>query len=164
MSFDGELTIYTVVDVYRELSQIKNLGQKNLTLDLSATTQLDGAGLQLLLYLKKILAENREISINAVHPQIQPLFQLLHLRWENLTGAAKKPQQAKILESTVKLAADLDLLTVAEGVETREDFTLLRDFGVDQIQGYYFARPMAADKLIDWMNTDLKALRSQLAN
>src|SRR5688572_25814136 len=88
LNFDGELTIYTVADAYRELSQINNHGQKNLTLDLSATIQMDGAGLQLLLYLKKILAENCEISINAVHPQIQPLFQLLHLRWENLTGTA----------------------------------------------------------------------------
>lgn len=81
-----------------------------------------------------------------------------------VNGAAKKVQQAKILESTVKLAADLDLLTVAEGVETREDFNLLRNFGVDQIQGYFFARPMAAEKLIEWMTTDLKALRAELVN
>lgn len=81
-----------------------------------------------------------------------------------VNGASKKTQQAKILQSTVKLAADLGLLTVAEGVETREDFTLLRDFGVDLIQGYFFARPMAADKLIDWMATDPKTLRAQLSN
>jgi EAL domain-containing protein (putative c-di-GMP-specific phosphodiesterase class I)/ActR/RegA family two-component response regulator len=81
-----------------------------------------------------------------------------------VNGAAKKTQQAKILESTVKLATDLDLLTVAEGVETQEDFVLLRDFGVDQVQGYLFARPMAAEKLIDWMTSDLKTLRAQLMN
>lgn len=79
-------------------------------------------------------------------------------------GAAKKTQQAKILESTVRLAADLDLLTVAEGVEAREDFMLLRGFGVDQVQGFMFARPMAAEKLLDWMTTDLKTLRTQLMN
>lgn len=87
--FDGELTVYTVMATYRELSQIQNFGHKHVTLDLSATAQLDGAGIQLLLYLKKMLAvKNCQLTISAVHPQIQPIFQLLHLRWEDLSGAA----------------------------------------------------------------------------
>jgi len=79
-------------------------------------------------------------------------------------GAAKKGQQAKILESTVRLARDLDMLTVAEGAETKEDFELLRDIGVDQIQGYFFSRPLPADQLIPWANNELKSLRAQLTN
>lgn len=88
LSFEGELTIYTVADAYRELRQIQNFGQKNLTVDLSATEALDGAGLQLLLFVKKTLAEKREFSINAVNPEIQTVFELLQLHWENLTGVA----------------------------------------------------------------------------
>lgn len=85
--FDGDLTVYTVADVYRQIHEIKNFGQKDLTIDLSATEQLDGAGLQFLLYLKKWVSAKRHVSINAVHPQIQPVFQLLHLRWEDLSSA-----------------------------------------------------------------------------
>ena len=88
LAFTGELTVYTVMEVYRELSQIPNLGKRNITLDLSGAEQLDGAGIQLLLYLKKALAENCEFTISAVHPQLQPVFQLLHLSWQNLAGAA----------------------------------------------------------------------------
>lgn len=87
--FAGELTVYSVQDTYRELNQIQSLGQKNVILDLSATEQLDGAGVQLLLQLKKSLAgKNCALTLCAVHPQIQPVFQLLHLRWEDLAGAA----------------------------------------------------------------------------
>lgn len=36
--------------------------------------------------------------------------------------------------------------TVAEGVESRDDFRVLRDMGVDLIQGFLFAKPMTAQK------------------
>ena len=37
---------------------------------------------------------------------------------------------------------------VVEGVETKEQFTIIAESGSDYIQGYYFARPMEADELI----------------
>ena len=60
------------------------------------------------------------------------------------------------------MARQLQLVTVAEGVEHREDFDLLRQLKVELIQGYFLAKPMPADKLIPWMQTDLARLRKEL--
>jgi len=55
-----------------------------------------------------------------------------------------------ILESTVELAKKLQLQTVAEGVETKEDWTLVEELGCDFAQGYYIAMPMPANEVEAW--------------
>ena len=49
--------------------------------------------------------------------------------------------------SVLTLARHLDMVVTAEGVETKEQFQLLRAAGVDQLQGYFFARPGAVTEL-----------------
>lgn len=75
--------------------------------------------------------------------------------------AASRPQQHTILASTVALAKNLNLTTVAEGVETKEDFLVLVALGVDLVQGYYFSKPLYADDLMVWVKTGLTQLRRQ---
>jgi EAL domain-containing protein (putative c-di-GMP-specific phosphodiesterase class I)/AmiR/NasT family two-component response regulator len=55
-----------------------------------------------------------------------------------------------ILESTIELAKKLQLQTVAEGVETNEDWKLVEELGCDYAQGYYFAMPMSVNKFKAW--------------
>jgi diguanylate cyclase (GGDEF)-like protein/PAS domain S-box-containing protein len=59
------------------------------------------------------------------------------------------PQDAEdkaITEAIIAMAKTLDLTVVAEGVETREQLEFLRSLGCDQVQGYYFSRPIEADR------------------
>lgn len=51
----------------------------------------------------------------------------------------------KIIESMVSLAYNLNMLVIAEGVETEEQVTMLRQMGCDIVQGFFFARPMPVD-------------------
>ena len=55
------------------------------------------------------------------------------------------------MQSTIDLAHSLNLTVVAEGVETAVTWNRLRDFGCDQAQGYYLARPMPAALLTGWL-------------
>ena len=50
------------------------------------------------------------------------------------------------VRSIVQLAANLGLVTVAEGVETAEDWIVLRDLGCDIAQGHLFSPPLPADE------------------
>lgn len=68
-----------------------------------------------------------------------------------VSGAADAPAKRAILESAVALAKRMDLVSVAEGVETQADFDTARDAGIDLAQGYLIARPMPADKLLVWL-------------
>ena len=61
-----------------------------------------------------------------------------------------------MLEGLVRLCSNLGLGTVAEGVETEAQFALLRAMGVDEYQGYLFARPQ-------WQTQWIAKLQQELA-
>ena len=65
--------------------------------------------------------------------------------------ASQKDDQI-IVRSTVSMAHELGLSVVAEGVEDLESQQWLADVGCDFIQGYYLARPMSLDAVIDWVD------------
>lgn len=46
-----------------------------------------------------------------------------------------------IVRGIVQVCAELGMTVVAEGIETHEEYAVLRDMGIDLFQGYYFARP-----------------------
>lgn len=73
-----------------------------------------------------------------------------------------RPQQGTILASTVDLAKNLKLTTVAEGVETIEDYKILVSLGVDQVQGFYFSKPLHPDDLLEWIKSGLSKIRRQV--
>lgn len=59
-------------------------------------------------------------------------------------------KQALIL-GMVDFARQTGALTIAEGVETEEEYAALRRLGVDMGQGYLFARPMDIDDTLKWL-------------
>jgi diguanylate cyclase (GGDEF)-like protein/PAS domain S-box-containing protein len=56
-----------------------------------------------------------------------------------------------IVKTIIALSKTLNLKTVAEGVETEEQKKFLIDSGCDIAQGYYYAKPLTSEKLIDWL-------------
>ncbi|MEY2632767.1 MAG: hypothetical protein RIR00_1421, partial [Pseudomonadota bacterium] len=58
---------------------------------------------------------------------------------------------------TIALAHSLGLRVIAEGVETQEQFDLLRDDGCDEIQGYLLSRPLPADTAFRFLHDKLNA-------
>ncbi len=53
----------------------------------------------------------------------------------------------KIVQTVITMAHSMDLGVVAEGVEDRAQYELLRDYGVDEIQGYLLGKPVPAAEL-----------------
>lgn len=47
-----------------------------------------------------------------------------------------------VIENMIKMAHKLGFLTIAEGVETEEQYRVLKGLGCDMIQGYYFSKPL----------------------
>src|SRR6185295_15926906 len=62
------------------------------------------------------------------------------------------PADATITEMIVKLAAGLNLTTIAEGVETFEQLLLLGSFGCKRMQGYLFGRPVPPETFAEWLD------------
>ena len=63
---------------------------------------------------------------------------------QNMT---KRTECAAIISATLTLAQSLDIATTAEGVETVEQYRLLRLAGVTSLQGYLFMRPAPAQDI-----------------
>jgi EAL domain-containing protein (putative c-di-GMP-specific phosphodiesterase class I)/ActR/RegA family two-component response regulator len=66
-------------------------------------------------------------------------------------GASKKRPLGTVLKSCLGLAHSLDRMSVAVGVETRQDWDFLQALGCTYAQGYHIANPMAADAFPGWL-------------
>jgi EAL domain-containing protein (putative c-di-GMP-specific phosphodiesterase class I) len=58
-----------------------------------------------------------------------------------------EPPSRAIVDAVVRMAEGLRLTLVAEGVEDRRTADILAGAGLDLLQGYYFGRPMPADRV-----------------
>ena len=71
---------------------------------------------------------------------------VLKLDAEFFRGEAADTERGEVVVSeAIKLAKNLNMRTVAEGVEAKEQVEFLAKQGCDMIQGYYFAKPMPHD-------------------
>jgi PAS domain S-box/diguanylate cyclase (GGDEF) domain len=58
-----------------------------------------------------------------------------------------------ITKTIIELAHNLEMKTIAEGVETKEQFELLKSLGCDFIQGFWLAKPMPISELVDFIES-----------
>ena len=63
-----------------------------------------------------------------------------------VAGLAVNPEDKAIASAIIAMAHSLGLKVVAEGVETAEQLAVLRRLRCDEMQGYYFSRPVPADE------------------
>lgn len=61
-----------------------------------------------------------------------------------------------ITEAIIQLAKKLGLQTVAEGVETPEEWACIKRMGCDEVQGYYFSRPQPIERIEEMLITGIK--------
>ncbi|MEK5071540.1 sensor domain-containing phosphodiesterase [Sporosarcina sp. FSL K6-1508] len=57
------------------------------------------------------------------------------------------PKSTAIIQTIISLAQSLGLRTIAEGVETEEQWNSLRAMGCDDIQGFYFSKPLPIEEI-----------------
>jgi EAL domain-containing protein (putative c-di-GMP-specific phosphodiesterase class I) len=67
--------------------------------------------------------------------------------------ASRRTNLRVILQSALDMARQLGLVTVAEGIETLEDWKLVQACGCNVGQGYLIARPMPAEELPQWLKS-----------
>jgi EAL domain-containing protein (putative c-di-GMP-specific phosphodiesterase class I) len=74
------------------------------------------------------------------------VFHKLKIDGSFVREAAGNKETVAIIQSIVQLAKSFRMTVTAEGVETADDFTRMRDLGCHQIQGYLFGRPMSFER------------------
>jgi diguanylate cyclase (GGDEF)-like protein/PAS domain S-box-containing protein len=78
-----------------------------------------------------------------------------------IRDVATNPDDAAITAAIISMAKSLHLKVIAEGVEDEAQMSFLRAHQCDEIQGYYFSKPLAVDKVADKLrggHPDIKVL------
>jgi diguanylate cyclase (GGDEF)-like protein len=71
-----------------------------------------------------------------------------------IRDVAVNPDDAAITTAIIGMAKSLNLKVIAEGVEDEVQMSFLRAHHCDEIQGYYFSKPLAVDKVADKLRGD----------
>lgn len=109
--------------VLQRLNDLKNLG-------LSIAIDDFGTGFSSLSRLKRFPIDLLKIDIEFVRGI-----------------SANSQKDMAIIKGTIQLAKNLGIQTLAEGVETEDQLKFLKEAGCDEIQGYYFYKPLPAEEI-----------------
>jgi len=116
------ILIQNTEQVLATLKRIKHLGVK-LSIDDF------GTGYSSLAYLKRFDIDKLKIDQSFVRDVVED------------------PDDATIVRAVIEMAHSLSLKTIAEGVETAQVAEALKAYGCDEVQGYYYGRPMPTDEV-----------------
>lgn len=78
-------------------------------------------------------------------------FSCIKLDRSLLRGLNEDPQVAFFYRSMVSVLHEMGYKIISEGVETEEETKMLREWGVDMIQGYYFSRPVSGKEIVEML-------------
>jgi diguanylate cyclase (GGDEF)-like protein/PAS domain S-box-containing protein len=78
-----------------------------------------------------------------------------------IRDVAVNPDDASITTAIISMAKSLNIKVIAEGVEDEAQMSFLRAHQCDEIQGYYFSKPLAVDKVAEKMRGDSPQVRTQ---
>lgn len=81
-------------------------------------------------------------------------FRVMKLDRSLIEASMKNTSSALVIRDVVHMFHNLDTLVVAEGVENEAQRDMVIGFGVDQIQGFFYARPMPEHEFIAMLKQD----------
>jgi len=75
-----------------------------------------------------------------------------------IAGSTVNPEDRAVTEAIVKMATQMGMRTIAEGVERLDQQRFLEAIGADAVQGYLYLRPTTAEKFGAWLGAHLAGL------
>lgn len=78
-------------------------------------------------------------------------FDILKIDMSFIRKIGENPKTKSIVHSIIGMAHEIGIKTVAEGVETEEQVSFLRQSGCDYIQGYYYSKPLPEEEFVRFL-------------
>lgn len=143
-------------DILIQKTRDLNIPPELLTLEITESSLIQNAALSLET-LARFKLHGFSLSIDDFGTGYSSMQQLNRIPFSELkidrsfvSNACHDRTHKAIVEANITLAHNLNMQTVAEGVETVEDWQLLHELNCDLAQGYFIAKPMAADAMSQW--------------
>lgn len=151
------LSSVTFADFVAEQAEAAGVAPQNFIIELTESRLMldQRAPLEILTRLR---LKRFHLSIDDFGTGHSSLTQLRDISFDELKidrsfvhGAWRDESARSMYYVSLALGEQFGMQVVAEGVEDRDDWDLVRQTGCDLAQGYFIARPMLAQELIDWM-------------
>jgi EAL domain-containing protein (putative c-di-GMP-specific phosphodiesterase class I) len=135
------------------------LRPEQVTLEITESSVVDCLGAALGV-LARLRLKGLGLSIDDYGTGFSSMQQLARIPFNELKidrsfvrDASRRPNLRVILQSALDMARQLGLSSVAEGIETMEDWKLVQACGCNVGQGWQIARPMPAGDLPRWLRS-----------
>ncbi len=140
-------------DVVLEVTEGSVMGEAASALNVLARLRLKGFGLAI---------DDFGTGYSSLSQLSQIPFTELKIDQGFITGAMRQPRKRAVVETSLELARKLDLGTVAEGVETVDDWQMLAELGCDYAQGYLIGPAVSgtalAEQIRHWRSPQISAV------
>ncbi|MDQ1490530.1 MAG: hypothetical protein QOJ23_3044, partial [Actinomycetota bacterium] len=154
VNFSGrQLGQRNIVDVVRRILDEAGLPAGSLTLEITESVLMSDAR-QAVEVVRALADLGVRFSIDDFGTGYSSLAYLkrfsahvLKIDRSFIDGLGRDAQDTAIVGATIALAEALGMETIAEGVENPDQLGFLRRLGCDRAQGYYFSKPLPADKI-----------------
>ena len=160
----------TFADRLDEMLTTFHLSRKNIVLEVTETSSLTEYS-HAYEVLTRLRLRGYHLAIDDIGTGYASLQQLIRLPFSEvkidrcfIISALTSYESAVITRSIINMAHALSLRVTAEGIENEETLNFVKESGCDTGQGYFFARPMRAGELPEWLDKHARrANQSRLA-
>ncbi|KXI27433.1 bifunctional diguanylate cyclase/phosphodiesterase [Paraglaciecola hydrolytica] len=146
----------TLIDLIKDALQDANISPESLQLEITEGVLMTGQA-----YIQEALTNISDLGIklgmddfgtgySSLSYLRQYPFDVLKIDRSFIYGIALNKADCDLVKATIAMSHSLGLTVVAEGVETQEQLHLLNELGCNFAQGYYFAKPLPANQLLDF--------------
>lgn len=144
------LYYYNIVEKYKAISDENGVDAKYLQLEITESATIDNAEISNL--IERFHQVGYEILLDDFGSGYSSLSTLNMMHFDtmkldkSLIDYIGDENGEKLLHYITRLGQNLGLRITAEGVETKEQLEFLRNLKCDDIQGYYFSKPLQAEE------------------
>lgn len=140
------------IEVLADMIKRNGIPKELLELEITETAgsqQVSLKALQLKEEGFKLLMDDFGSGYSSLNILLETPFDVIKLDRKFMENMMVSNKGRLILEQVVSMVNKLDLGLLAEGVETKEQVELLQNIGCDQVQGYYYAKPMPEEEFFE---------------
>ncbi len=140
------------IEVLSDMIESNDISKTLLELEITGTAddlQISRKALKLKEEGFTLLMDDFGSGYSSLNVLLETPFDVIKLDRKFIENMMVSNKGRLILEQVVLMANKLELGILAEGVETKEQVELLRSIGCDQVQGFYYAKPMPEDAFFE---------------
>lgn len=148
-----------LVELVKSVLQETELAAKYLELEITESLLMDEADVKVLSSLEEFKQMGITMAIDDFGTGYSSLSYLKRFPIDKLKidksfvrGLPDNAEDTSLVQAIIAIARSLQLTVIAEGVETEEQKSHLRNLDCDQMQGYLFSRPLSSDRISELLD------------